>query len=241
MTPGAACTLRSFRCSSMLLGYLGARLCCSSMPAKPLCARNHCSSMPLKPLCARNHCSHHRSHCALEIAAQACLRSHRALDKACLRRSHLKHAFEASVRSKSQFEVTIRSRSSKSRFEVTVRNYWEMYHRTLFDWTLLHFAPCMDMHGFALVYISIYNQTPGSRAFVPLRSDIPEPGVLERHLGYIEAMWAKMDRYRLISDGILTNILIFDDLYAQQYQKSVFKQNKKVGLQPELGVGVCCK
>ena len=34
-----------------------------------------------------------------------------------------------------------------------------MYHRTLFDWTLLHFAPCMDMHGFALVYIYIYIYT----------------------------------------------------------------------------------
>jgi len=29
----------------------------------------------------------------------------------------------------------------------------EMYNITLFHWTLLHLAPCMDMHGFALVYM----------------------------------------------------------------------------------------
>ena len=55
------------------------------------------------------------------------------------------------------------------------------------------------------------------------------------------SFWAKIDRYRLISDEILTQILILHDLYTHKFQKAVFEPEKKVGLQPELGVRVCCK
>ena len=61
-------------------------------------------------------------------------------------------------------------------------------------------------------------------------------GLYWSHLGYIGAIWAKMDRCRSISDKRFTQIVIYDDLYAHKSPKSV-----KVGLQPELGVGVCCK
>ena len=72
---------------------------------------------------------------------------------------------------------------------------------------------------------------------------LPPPAVAVGwlHMGYIGAMWAKLDRYRLISNKILTQIVILHDLYAQKSPKSLFEQNTKVGLQPELGVGVCCK
>ena len=63
---------------------------------------------------------------------------------------------EATARSKSQFETTVRSHSSKSPFEVTVRNHLFLNHISLCPWTLLHLAPCMDMHRFTLVYIYIY-------------------------------------------------------------------------------------
>ena len=43
-------------------------------------------------------------------------------------------------------------------------------------------------------------------------------------------------------EGFVKHILIFDDLYAHKLQKSFFFTTKqKVDLQPELGVGVCCK
>ena len=52
-------------------------------------------------------------------------------------------------------------------------------------------------------------------------------GLYWSHLGYIGAIWAKMDRYRLISDEILTQILFFHDLYAQKSHKSVFEPKTK--------------
>ena len=104
-----------------------ARNCCASMPSKPPGPLHHCASLPPK------------------ITPQACLRGHCGLEVTV--RKHC---------SKSHFEITIGSRNSKLRCEVTVRNHWEMYDSTLFHWTLLHFAPCMDMHGFTLVYIYIY-------------------------------------------------------------------------------------
>ena len=43
---------------------------------------------------------------------------------------------------------------------------------------------------------------------------LPPPAVAVGwlHMGYIGAMWAKMDRYRLISNEILTQIVILHDL-----------------------------
>ena len=48
-------------------------------------------------------------------------------------------------------------------------------------------------------------------------------GLYWSHLGYIGAICAKVDRYRLIPDEILTQIVICDGFYAQKFQKSVLK------------------
>ena len=58
---------------------------------------------------------------------------------------------------------------------------------------------------------------------------VPPPAVAVGwlHMGYIGAMWAKMDRYRLISNEILTQIVILHDLYAQKSQKAVFEATTK--------------
>ena len=41
-------------------------------------------------------------------------------------------------------------------FEITIRKCWSRLPCALSHCTLLHFALCMDMHGFTLVYIYIY-------------------------------------------------------------------------------------
>ena len=58
---------------------------------------------------------------------------------------------------------------------------------------------------------------------------LPPPAVAAGwlHMGYIGAMWAKMDRHRLTSNEILTQIVILHDLYAQKSQKAVFEPTKK--------------
>ena len=81
------------------------------------------------------------------------------------------------------------------------------------------------------IYISIYLDCRLQGTGIPTNPPIRDIGTI----------WAKMDRYRLTSNEILTSIVIFHDLYAQNSKKSVFEQKKEVGLQPELGVGICCK
>ena len=56
------------------------------------------------------------------------------------------------------------------------------------------------------IYISIYNQNPGPGALGSVDSSFPGPGWNQwsdaRDMGCIGPIWAKMDRYKLISDEI---------------------------------------
>ena len=101
----------------------------------------------------------------------------------------LGRAFEATVRSKSLFEhasntlctrnhcseklcsVTLHSATLHSArmlrihcaLEITVQKRCALLHGTLLHFTLLHFTPCMDMHGFTLVYIYIERERERER------------------------------------------------------------------------------
>ena len=52
--------------------------------------------------------------------------------------------------------VAVACSQPHSLFEVAVRGCWARCPCSQFHSTLLHLAPCMDMHGFTLVYIYIY-------------------------------------------------------------------------------------
>ena len=99
------------------------------------------------------------------MAAQACLGAAR-VSKWLLRHALepperpkwlLEHALERPERSKSLLEVTVRKNCSKWLLEVTVRKNCSLLHCPLNPPCSGHLATCMDMHGFTLVYIYIYD------------------------------------------------------------------------------------
>ena len=84
---------------------------------------------------------------ALEMAARPCFGAARALkmaDRPC---------FGAAT----PFQKAARPCFRAARaLEMAVRSHWSRHRCTLLHFAWLIFAPCMDMHGFALVCIYIY-------------------------------------------------------------------------------------
>ena len=89
---------------------------------------------------------------ALKKAAQACFDAARALKIAILACSGATRALKKPARARFSATECAQRGCSSLLFEITIRKCWSRLHPALSHCTLLHFAPCMDMHGYTLVH-----------------------------------------------------------------------------------------
>ena len=116
-------------CSGLLRRRQSAQNGRSGLPRCRQCAQKGCSSLLRCCQCAQN------GHSGL-------LWCHQCAQKAC---SSPLQCTECAQRG-----------CSSPLFEITIQKCWSRLYSDLSHCTLLHFAPCMDMHGFTLVYICLY-------------------------------------------------------------------------------------
>ena len=88
---------------------------------------------------------------ALKKAAQACFDAARALKMAILACSGATSALKKPARARFSATECAQRGCSSLLFEITIQKCWSRLYSALRHCTLLHFAPCMDMHGFTLV------------------------------------------------------------------------------------------
>ena len=90
---------------------------------------------------------------ALKKAAQACFDAASALKIAILACSGATSAHKKPARACLSALSALKEACSSLLFEITIQKCWSRLHSALSHCTLLHFAPCMDMHGYTQVYI----------------------------------------------------------------------------------------
>ena len=90
---------------------------------------------------------------ALKKAAQACFDAASALKMAILACSGATSALKKPARARFSATECAQRGCSSLLFEITIQKCWSRLYSDLSHCTLLHFAPCMDMHGFTLVYL----------------------------------------------------------------------------------------
>ena len=90
---------------------------------------------------------------ALKKAAQACFDAASALKMAILACSGATSALKKPARARFSATECAQRGCSSLLFEITIQKCWSRLHSALSHCTLLHFASCMDMHGYTLVSI----------------------------------------------------------------------------------------
>ena len=128
-------------CSSPLRAHLAPRGHCSSPLRAHLAPRGHCSSPPRAPIGASRPLFEPTS--SLE----------------CTVRAHFEATWrlEGTVRARVVFERASRPLgASKARSNLLLEKCVALFCFARCCLALLHFTPCMDMHGFAIIYIYIY-------------------------------------------------------------------------------------